>query len=161
LADARTFQRRLDDQRQAEVGHYFIEIGALVDDGVLRRRDAVRQPHDLGGDLVHADRRRHHAAAGVRDAELLEGALQAAVFAVAAVQRDEDAVEFFGGQVGQRAFGRVERMGVDALGLQGLQHAGAGQDRDLALGGTAAEQDADLAQFLDFRRSKSAHDATF
>jgi hypothetical protein len=62
------------------------------------------------------------------------------------VQRDEHAVEFFGGQFGQRALGRVERVGVDAFRLQGLQHAGAGQDRDLALGGAAAEQDADLAQ---------------
>jgi hypothetical protein len=91
-------------------------------------------------------RRGHHAAAGVGNAQLLERALQAAVFAVAAVQRDEHAVEFFRGQFGQRALGRIEGVGVDALRFQRLQHAGAGHEGDLALGGTAAEQDADLAQ---------------
>jgi hypothetical protein len=43
-------------------------------------------------------------------------------------------------------------------GLQGLQHAGAGHDRDVALGRTAAEQDADLAELGGVR---VAHDDTF
>ena len=48
---------------------------------------------------------------------------------------------------GDAALARIEGVGVDALGLQGFQHAGAGHQGHFALGGTAAEQHADFAEF--------------
>ena len=47
----------------------------------------------LGAQLVHAERRTQHAAAGVGQAEQLERALHAAVLAARSVQRDEGAIE--------------------------------------------------------------------
>ncbi len=44
---------------------------------VVRRRHADRLRQALGAQLVHADRRAHHAAAGVGNAEILERALHA------------------------------------------------------------------------------------
>ena len=70
-----------------------IQSVARVDDAIARRRDAAREPDELRAPLVHRERRRHHAAAGVRDPQRLERALHGAVLAEAAVQRDEHAVE--------------------------------------------------------------------
>ena len=53
----------------------------------------LAEPHELGAPLVHRQRGRHDAAAGVRNAERLERALHRAVLAEAAVQRDEHARE--------------------------------------------------------------------
>ncbi|MNT36081.1 hypothetical protein D3C72_1721410 [compost metagenome] len=140
--------RRLDDQRQAQFRGDLGQVGAVIEHRVLRRRQLMHQPDHLGVNLVHAHRASHHAAARVGNAQLFQRALQAAVFAEAAVQRDEDAVEFFSGQFGQAAFARVERMRVHAAACQRGQHARAGHQRHFALGRAAAEQDADLAQLF-------------
>src|SRR5439155_4480774 len=84
-----------------------------------------------------------------RNAEQLERALHRAVFAMAAVQRDEAARDAIGLQFMQAALCRIERAGIDALRLQRLQHAAARHQRDLALGRRAAHQHRDLAQRLD------------
>jgi hypothetical protein len=84
---------RLDEDRQAEIGHHGVPVGAGVEDREARRGQAGGQPHQLGAPLVHGDGRGHHAAAGVGNAHQLEGALHGAVLAAAAVQRDEGAVE--------------------------------------------------------------------
>ena len=80
-ADRRALARGLDDQRQPELGDHAHPVGLRVDDAVARRRDAARQPHELGAPLVHRQRRRHHAAAGVGNAQRLERALHGAVLA--------------------------------------------------------------------------------
>jgi hypothetical protein len=56
----------------------------------------------------------HHARAGVGNAQQFERALHRAVFAEAAMQRDEAALEAFALQLDQVALGRVEGMRVDA-----------------------------------------------
>ncbi|KAG1313781.1 hypothetical protein G6F62_014038 [Rhizopus arrhizus] len=98
------------------------------------------QQHALGHGLVHGQRRGHRAAAGVRDAQQFQGALDRAVFAIAAMQGDEHPVEAFSGQLGQAAFARVEQVRVHAGAGQRLLHALAGHQRHFALGGTAAVQ---------------------
>jgi hypothetical protein len=80
-----------------------------------RRGQALGHPHALGHHLVHRDGAGHHAAAGVGDAHQFQRALHRAVFAVAAVQRDEDAGEALLAQRGQVLLGRVERVGVHPL----------------------------------------------
>jgi hypothetical protein len=52
-----------------------------------------RPPEQLAAPFVHAQRRGHHAAAGVGNAHQFENTLDGAVFAVAPVQRDESAIE--------------------------------------------------------------------
>ena len=68
----------------------------------------------------------------------LECALDGAVLAVPAVQRDEGAVE--AGQFVELALDRVEGVCIDALALQRGEHARAALERDLALGGGTAEE---------------------
>ena len=149
-ADRRAFARRLHDQRQSEVvGHgahmrqrLLIGIQALP----ARRRQTLGQPHAFGHHLVERDRRGHHAGAGVRDAEQFERALHRAVFAVAAVQRDEAAHEAVALEFDEIALARVEGVRVDADRSQRGQHAVARQQRDLALGRRAAHQHRGLAE---------------
>ena len=111
-----------------------IQSVARVDDAVARRRDAAREPDELGAPLVHRERGGHHAAARVADAQRLERALHGAVLAEAAVQRDEHARRSRRGASSHSvALRRVERVRVDALVAQRGQHGVAGQERDLAL----------------------------
>ena len=90
-ADRRAFARRLDDQRQAQFGDDRHPVGRSVDDAIPWRRNAAREPHELGAPLVHRERRRHHAAARVGNPQGFERALHGAVFAEAPVERDERA----------------------------------------------------------------------
>jgi hypothetical protein len=68
------------------------------------------------------------------------------------VQRDEAAPEALALQFDQVALGGIEGVRVHALGLQRLQHAAAGHQRDLALGRLAAHEDGDLAESLRVER---------
>ena len=114
-ADRRAFARRFHDQRQSELVGHAAHVGRrlLVDTQPqpARCRQALGQPDALGHHLVERDRRGHHARAGVRDAEQLERALHRAVFAVAAVQRDEAAHEAVALEFDQIAFGAGRRHG--------------------------------------------------
>ena len=81
-------------------------------------------PDELGAPLVHRERRRHHAAAGVGDAEQLERALHRAVLAEAAVQRDEARASKPSRFSSQRSRSRrIEGMRIDALRAQRREHA--------------------------------------
>ena len=124
-----------------------IQSVARVDDAILRRRNAAREPDELRAPLVHRQRRRHHAAAGVGNLQRLQRALHGAVLAEAAVQRDEDAREAVALQVEDVALGRIERMRVHALLAQRRQDAIAGHQRHLALRGRTAQQHRDFAEF--------------
>src|SRR6185437_11181819 len=88
----------------------------------------------------HADGRAHDPAPGVGHAEVVERALQRAVLAAWAVQRDPHALEALRQELRERLVARVEGMGIDAAPLECVQHRLAGQQRDLALAGVAAEQ---------------------
>jgi hypothetical protein len=128
-ADGRALARRLHDHGQAEhVGHGHDLLAALLVEGqahVLGRRQAVGLPDALGHDLVHGHARSHHTRASVRNAQQFERALHGAVFAMAAMQRDEAACKAFALQLDQFAFGRIEGMRVDAARTQGFEHTGA------------------------------------
>ena len=144
--------RRLDDQRQAElVGHRaqpFADLLGARQRDVARRRQALGDPDALGHHLVHRDRRGHHARAGVGDAQQLERALHRAVLAVAAVQRDEAAKNRRAAVRPARARpGRTRARRRPASAAPRARPAR--QQRDLALGRTAAHQHGDLAQSCD------------
>src|SRR5206468_1774606 len=76
----------------------------------------------------------------------LQSALHRAVLAVAAVQRDEAAREALALQFAQLALRRIEGIGIDALALQRIEHAGAGHQAHFALGAGAAHQHRNLAE---------------
>src|SRR5690348_3163365 len=146
-ADGRTLARGLDDQRQTQLGDHGPPVGPCVDDAVARRRDAACEPHQLRAPLVHRERRTHDAAARVRNAQRLERALDGAVLAEAAVQRDERALEALGLELVEGALGRIERVRVHALALQRSQDRVAGEERDLSLRARSAHQHGDFAEF--------------
>ena len=79
--------------RQAQALDAVVEIGGRAQHHVVGGRNAHGLRQALGAQLVHADGRAHDAAAGVRQPEEFERALQRAVFAAGAVQRDEHAIE--------------------------------------------------------------------
>ncbi len=145
--------RRFDDQRQAQIISDLVQVSACIELRIARGRQAFRQPDDLGGDLVHGHSTGHDAAASVRNTHLFERALQAAVFAEATVQRDEDAVESLHSQLGQALGAWIKCVGVNALALERIEHASAGHDRHVAFGGTTAKQHANFAHCLDIGRS--------
>ncbi len=76
----------------------------------------------------------------------LERALDRAVLAEAAVQRDEHAIEAVALQLPQVALGGIERMRIDTLLAQRAQHAVAGHERNLALRRRSAQQHGHLAE---------------
>src|SRR5690606_28333682 len=95
---------------------------------------------------VHRQRRRHHAATGVRDAHQLQGPLHGAVLAATAVQGDEHALKTFFLQRVQVALGRIERMRIHACRLQRGEHRLARHQGHLALGGRTTEQHRNLSE---------------
>src|SRR5258706_5046770 len=111
-----------------------------------RRGQTLCRPDALGAQLVHGERRREHAAAGVGNAEPFEDPLHGAVFAEAAMQGNEDALEAFLLERGEVFLLRVEGMRVDAFRAQRLQHHAAALQRDLAFRRFASKEDRDLAE---------------
>ena len=133
-ADRRAFAGRLDDHGKGERVRHGKHVLARVAAARSSRYFGVGRPSAsqtrLVADLVDRDGGRHHARAGVGNAEQLQRALHRAVLAEAAMQRDEAAIESAGLQFGQVPLGRIERVGVDAARQQRLQHAAAGHERE-------------------------------
>ena len=145
-ADGRPLTRWLDRQRQTEAARGIEHITGSAGQrkgGCLQR---VGHPDPLGEDLVHRHRRGHHPRTGVGNAEQLERALHRAVFAVAAMQRDEGAGKIFFHQIADRTQRGVESMGIDAFGAQRGQHPGARHQRHFAFGRLTAHQHRHLAE---------------
>ena len=145
-ADARSLAGRLDDHGGAqgfEGSARFVDAG---DHAPIGRGQSLEAPDALGHDLVHGDARGHHSRPRVGNPEQLQRALDRAVLAIAAVQRDEAAVEPLHLELIHVLPGRVERVGIDAPVLQGLEHTGARHQRDFALGRAAAHEHRHLAQ---------------
>ena len=95
-AERRAFARRLDHRPGSRRSRALPERRPRrVAPGHVagRRRQVVQAEELLGLALVHRQRRRQHARAGVGNAEQLEQPLDAAVLAVAAVQRQERDVD--------------------------------------------------------------------
>ena len=88
-AERRALVRRLDDERQPEPRATAAKSAPRRQQLVARRRQPAACHTSLVRHLSIASAEREHAAAGVGDAEQLERALDRAVLAAAAVQRDE------------------------------------------------------------------------
>ena len=104
------------------------------------------QPHAFGHGFVNGDARSHDARTGVGNAQQFERTLHGAVFTESAVQCNETPLETFFFEIGQIAFGWIESMGIDTTTAQGIEHAIAGHERDVALGGFATHQDGHLTE---------------
>ena len=138
--------RRLDDERQAKALGQSGQLMRSQQHFPRRRGQAACLPHLLGADLVDGHGRCHDPRTGVGNAQHLQNALDGAVLAVAAMQRNEGAVVAGLFQVAQRSLRRIEGLGIDPLGLEGLQHIAAGIQRDIALGRMSAHQHHDASQ---------------
>ena len=117
--NGRAFSGGLHNEGQAQTLQHFglnglTQIIAL-EQHVLGGGYAFRQPHPFGHGFVDANARRHNAGAGVGNAHQFKRTLHRTVFAEAAVQCDETALETFMFEFEQIAFCGVEGMGIDAL----------------------------------------------
>ncbi len=137
---------RFDDQRQAQFLGRRNTIVFAAQHAVTRGWNTQAVPHLLGAQLVHGQRRREDAAAGVRDAGALEQALHAAVFTATAVQNNEGAVDLLGLQAGEEIIAHVDTERVHAGTLQRLKHGVAGLERHVALSALAAKQHGHAAE---------------
>ena len=142
----RAHARRLDDQRQSEFGHDCPPIRSFIHHLVLRRRNAARNPDQLGAPFVHRQCGRHHAAAGIWNSKHFQRALDGPVLAEAAVERDKDSFESVGFELAQRALGWIESMSVDAAAFQRGKHGVARQKRNLSFRRRAAHQHGHLSE---------------
>jgi hypothetical protein len=103
----------------------------------------------LGLALVHRQRGGEHVRPGVRDPEDLEQALDAAVLAPPAVQRDERDIDPLLAQRDVDVAIDVDRHDVVATLPQRRQDGLAGPERHLTLAGQATQQHPDLARLHD------------
>ncbi len=83
---------------------------------------------------------------GIGQAQPFQDALHRAVFAEAAMQGVEHRVGFGGFELRHQVFAGIDLDRIEAFFLQGLHHAAAGRQRDLALGGAAAHQHGDAVE---------------
>jgi hypothetical protein len=122
---------------------YAVEVAA-AHDVVRGRRHIIKAEKLLAFELIHRKRAREHPRARVRDAHRFEHALDAAVFAVGAVEGDDRNID-----------GRLPEHPVDvsihehfvhtvASSLQRLEHGFPGLQGDFALRAHAPEQYADV-----------------
>src|SRR5215831_9446467 len=139
-ADGRAFVRRLDDERQAQLGHDRPPIRLRINDAIARCGNPGGNPDQLGAPLVHRQRGSHDTATGIRDAKHLECALHRSVFTKAAVQRDEYPVEALALELEDGALSRIERVCVNPALAQRFQDRVAREQRDLAFRRRAAHQ---------------------
>ena len=94
-ANARSTASRFDEARETKRAVNLLEAGEVVPTHhvVRRRRHVVEAEELLALELVHRERARKNPGTGVGDAHGFEHALDAAVFAVGAVQGDDRHVD--------------------------------------------------------------------
>ncbi len=102
--------------------------------------------HSFGLELVHGQGRGENSAASVGHSQPFQRALHQSVLAPGSMQRYPHPVECLADQVLNGAILGIEGMGIDAAALQGREYRVAAQQRNLALGGIAAEQYRHLAE---------------
>src|SRR5688572_30111054 len=84
-AHARALAGGLDDDRQPDPVCGRDDVVAALETDIRRRRQTEREPHLLGADLVHRERRAEHPGSGVRHAKRVQEPLYDAVLAPAPV----------------------------------------------------------------------------
>ena len=144
-AGRRTFEARLDDERQVERTRQQRQRPAReIEQVPSGRRQPFGREQFLRKVLVHRERRGFHAAAGIRNGQILEQRLHVTVFTAGPVQRDECDVRFQLAHRVEKAVVVVDRLRFVAQRLQCAQHARSALDRYLALRTAAAHDDRDL-----------------
>src|SRR5437660_635954 len=123
-----------------------MEIGFASEKLVVGRRNPAPLPDDLRAPFVHRERAPEHARSGVGDSEELERALDRAVLAVAAVQRDKDAVEPLFDKCLESPLLGIECVRIDTFFLQSGQDHCAALERNGSLRGTPAHHHGDLSK---------------
>jgi len=142
--DGGAFAGGFDEQGQAQLFFHFSEIALLVQQGVVGHPQAGGLPEQLGAPFVHAQSGGQYPAARVRDVHQFQGALDGAVFPVAAVEGDKRPVIAL--QLVQGPFRRIKTMGIHPLAAQGGQDPGAAGEGDLAFAGLATEKHCHFAE---------------
>ena len=137
---------RFNNEWETQFSGRFSTILGAAQHRMTRGRQAQALPHLLGAQFVHGQSRGQHAAAGVGNFQAFEQALHAAVFTATAVQHNKGAVDFLAAQVLQQIGAHIDTEGINASGLQGFQHSGAGFQRHRALSALATEQHSDTAK---------------
>ncbi len=99
----------------------------------------------LGLALVHRERRGEHVGAGVRNAEHLEQALDAAVLAPATVERDEGDIHLLLAERDIDIAIDIDRDRIVAALAKRHEHGLAGAERHVAFARQSTQQHADLA----------------
>ena len=121
-----------------------LKIAVFVQHDEIRHRQTGCAPDQLGAPFIHANRRSHHTAAGIRHAHQFKRALNRAILAITPVQRNKGAVERR--QITQRPFRRIERLRIDALPLQRCQYPRTAVERNIALRRAPAHQHGNLTE---------------
>src|SRR5581483_8890610 len=154
-AVARPFAARLEDER---------ERSRKAAGGIAGAEQAGRRGRDAGGDeellrepLVHRDRAPEDSRAGVGNRHRLEEALDAAVLAVAAVERVERDLDALGAEVGGHVPADRDLDDVVAALSQRGRRGTRAPLRDLALGGEAAAQHPDPRPAISPRHHPASH----
>ncbi len=114
------------------------------DDNAFGDGHARSGEHGLGAFLVHGKRRGEHARMGVRDAHGLEHALDAAVFAKAAVKCVEADIGLELGETRRNVVADIEEAHAIALRFESVATGLAGAERDLPFRRQPAHQHCDM-----------------
>ena len=83
-------------------------------------------PHQLGAQLVHAQRRGHHATAGVGQLQAFKQALQTAVFATTAMQGNKHPIRAIADQLLGQIISGINAIGIHTSRQQRVEHGLAG-----------------------------------
>ena len=144
-ADGRTLMDRLDHQRQTQSVGHLVPVRFGRQQHALGRRQTQGLPQRLGPELVHAQRRGQHTAAGIGDSRQLQGPLQTAVLPSPAVQGNEHQIGVQRLQPGDAALGKVIASHFKALALTRRQHGGTAVQRHFSFGAMATVDDHHMA----------------
>src|SRR5690606_36182453 len=96
--------------------------------------------------FVHGKRARKHATAGIGKTHEFQCALYRSVFAITSMQGDMNPIESFIQQGFHMLLRRVERMRVDILPPERLQHSLTASERDFALSRTSAKENGNFSK---------------
>ena len=156
----RAFAGRLDHNVASECVQNFLRLIRTRCHKTLGNRDARLRPDATRRVLIHRKGTGAYTRTRVRNPEVLQHPLHAAVFAEAAVQRNHRSVVLTT-QRHEVCLGRINLMRVASGVLQSLQNARAAGKRHLALAAKAPHQHRDAAQRLGINRCCEIHSFSF
>src|SRR5687768_3469087 len=108
--------------------------------------DSGSLPEQFRAPFVHGERARQHPAARIRKAHEFQGALHRSIFAITSMQGDMNPIESLIQQCFHMLLRRIERMRVDVLPPERLQHRLAAFERDFTLSRASAKQNGNFSE---------------